>query len=93
MTEWFVYLELTMGVGQNTVIQRLNLRSLIALAAPWYGEVSSGSDLVRPWYVSGAAIGRAWSARVIQVLTVEPPLNSRVITSALTTPLAAGSGI
>lgn len=63
-------LEVTMGVGQITVLQRFNLGTLIDLASTWYVDgagVDNNGDptLIKAWAISGGIIGRMISARVV----------------------------
>jgi len=63
-------LEVTMGVGQITILQRFNLGSLIDLASNWYVD-GAGVDnlgtptLIKAWAISGGLIGRMMSARIV----------------------------
>lgn len=92
--EWQPVLELTMGVGQNTLIHRVDLRALVTLASPWYVAQSDGAVTTRPWIMSGGIVARAWSARVVQITGALGAAITRTITTAAqTVPLAAGSGI
>lgn len=92
--KWQIALELTMGAGQATVIQRFDLRSLISLAAPWYLPTDN-LNLNRPFVICGGIYGRAVSARAVHILkngvkVIDP---EPVTTNALIAPIAAGSGI
>lgn len=89
---WKAGLEIGMGVGQTTVYHTVDLRSLVALAAPFY--ISPDGGITRPWVMSGGLLARAISARVVHTLATETFAGERTITTAaLLSGFAIGTGL
>jgi hypothetical protein len=89
---WKAGLEIAMGVGQTTVYHTIDLRALVALAAPFY--ISPDGGITRPWFMSGGLLGRAISVRIVHTLNTETFAAPREITvAAMVTAFAAGSGL
>lgn len=71
-TRWTGILELTMGVGQNAIVQQINIRAVVAALAPFYVDLdnaaggATGDRITKAFYMGGGIIGNAISARVIQ---------------------------
>jgi hypothetical protein len=98
-TDITIGLEVTMGVGQATVVQTFNLNALIALAADWYVDGASSGVvdgdavpyIVKAWAISGGLIGKAISARIVVTEAIGGLEDDTPVTVvALLAPLANG---
>lgn len=91
---WKVFLEVTQGAGNASLRQLIDIRALIALAAPFYGPVVNGTRFSKPWFVNtGALVAQNMFARVIQVFIDSPVTDTIVNTTAVCCPVAAGWGL
>ena len=87
-------MELTMGVGQGTLVHLFDIRAAINNAAAWYVTQNSNNKIVKPFILAGGIIGRNLNARmVVQFPGLGAAVAFDVSVAALITPLAAGSGI
>jgi len=87
---WDQALEISMGVGQSTIVHRLSVRNLcaLALASTAYLGISNGPREVRPFIVSGGITAAALSVRVLTGYTGIVP--ETFTTNLILTPIAAG---
>jgi hypothetical protein len=92
--DFSIGLEVTMGVGQSTIVQVFDIRAAIALADAWYLQRFENFQRFRPFVISGGILGRTINARFLfQIPALVPPANLPVICEASISPFAAGSGI
>lgn len=92
--KWKCFLEVTQGAGNASLRQLIDLRALVALAAPFYGPVVMGARFSRPWFVNpGALVANNMFARVIQVFIDSTVVDTIITTTAVCTPIAAGWGL
>jgi hypothetical protein len=92
---WNVQLEITQGVGQAVIVQRLSVRRMIAIATSVYDPTPLGT--VRrsyPWVVSGGIFAQAISVRTLSLYTGEGPGPDEAFRIAMALgPIAAGDGV
>lgn len=89
-SSWNAYLQITQGAGQNVLIQRFDLRTLVELAAPVYQVLQSGTRQNKAFAISGGIVGVAINAIVVVVISVI--FADTINTSAQIGPLASGWG-
>jgi hypothetical protein len=94
-TQFPIWLECVMGVGQSSVTQLFDLIALIANAAPWYRTQAGGGGItgplvIKPWVISGGILGRMVDARV--GFSLQPVLGAPAfaLATAQISPFAAG---
>jgi hypothetical protein len=87
---WIAGLEVTAGIGQNTLVQTFNLRALVALAAPYYVDAVAGDAVTKAWCISGAVYGKAVNVRAVHKLVNSELVASPVGVSCNLAAVAAG---
>lgn len=91
---WNSQLEITQGVGQAIVVQRLSLGRLIGLAASVYDPTILSGRKSYPWVVGGGIFAQAVSVRTITLYTGEGPGPDETFKIAMVLgPVVAGSGV
>lgn len=97
---WAVALEVTSGVGQNTMVQLFNLLAIVAADLPFYFDAPLvpsfapfTGNLIRPFVIPGAIVGYAVSMRVTVATLTPGPLSAvqDVVTSINIGPFNPGT--
>lgn len=91
---WNSQLEITQGVGQAIIVQRLSLGRLIGLAASVYDPTVLLGRKSYPWVVGGGIFAQAVSVRTITLYTGEGPGPDETFKIAMAIgPVVAGDGV
>jgi hypothetical protein len=92
---WNVQLEITQGVGQAIVVQRLSVRRMIAIATSVYDPTPIGAARRSyPWVVSGGIFAQAVSVRTLSLYTGEGPGPDETFKIAIALgPIVSGDGV
>jgi hypothetical protein len=87
-------LQVTMGVGQDMMLQTFNVRALIALCAPFYIDGGAGAgQVVKAFAVSGGVVGNTINAQVVFTLAATLGAPTGAGAELQLSPFSAGFGI